>query len=87
MPVLKEQPVVNMHEAKSSLSRLVADLESGREEVVVIARHGMPVAQLVPYAEPAAAKRRIGTAKGKFTCPDDGFFYDDSISELFEEYV
>lgn len=38
--------LVNMHEAKSSLSRLVAAVEAGDE--VIIARNGKPAARLVP---------------------------------------
>jgi prevent-host-death family protein len=37
---------VNVHEAKSNLSRLLELVEEG--ETVVIARHGQPVAELVP---------------------------------------
>ena len=37
---------VNVHEAKSQLSRLLELVEQG--ETVVIARHGQPVAELVP---------------------------------------
>lgn len=37
---------VNVHEAKSQLSRLLELVEQG--EIVVIARHGKPVAELVP---------------------------------------
>jgi len=37
---------VNVHEAKSQLSRLLERVENG--EIVVIARHGQPVAELVP---------------------------------------
>jgi prevent-host-death family protein len=40
---------VNMHEAKTQLSRLVEAVERG--ETVVIARKGKPAAQLVPYEE------------------------------------
>jgi prevent-host-death family protein len=43
---------VNVHEAKSQLSRLLALVEEG--ETVVIARHGEPVAELVP------ARRKAG---------------------------
>lgn len=34
---------------------------------------------------PAPVSNRIGIAKGKFKVPDDSFFYDDEISEMFEE--
>jgi prevent-host-death family protein len=43
---------VNVHEAKSQLSRLLELVEEG--ETVIIARHGEPVAELVP------ARRKAG---------------------------
>lgn len=42
---------VNVHEAKSQLSRLLELVEEG--EIVVIARHGEPVAELVPVRRKA----------------------------------
>ncbi|MGH9125203.1 MAG: type II toxin-antitoxin system Phd/YefM family antitoxin [Acidimicrobiales bacterium] len=39
---------VNMHEAKSNLSRLVAAVESGEEDEIEIARAGHVVARIVP---------------------------------------
>ena len=61
---------VNVHEAKTQLSRLLAQVEAGEE--VVIARNGVPVAQLV------AAPRKKGTPqpdqwKGLITI-DERFF-------------
>jgi prevent-host-death family protein len=50
---------VNMHDAKSKLSSLVESLETGRENEVIIARNGTPVARLVPFSAP----RRIGAAR------------------------
>lgn len=41
---------VNVHEAKTGLSALLASVEHGGE--VVIARHGKPVARLVAYSAP-----------------------------------
>ncbi|MFN3884379.1 MAG: type II toxin-antitoxin system Phd/YefM family antitoxin, partial [Rhodocyclaceae bacterium] len=41
---------VNMLEAKNQLSRLVQAAEAGEE--VVIARNGVPVARLLPFAKP-----------------------------------
>lgn len=38
---------INVHEAKTQLSRLLELVESG--ETVIIARHGKPVAELVPH--------------------------------------
>ncbi|MFA7506487.1 MAG: type II toxin-antitoxin system Phd/YefM family antitoxin, partial [Burkholderiaceae bacterium] len=61
---------VNMLQAKSSLSRLVEAIESGREREIIIARNGRPAAKLVPMDAMPAGKR-IGVAKGKFEVPDD----------------
>jgi prevent-host-death family protein len=53
--------IVNMHEAKTTLSQLVSEVEQGTE--VVLARDGKPVAKLVPFH--AAKKRKLGAWKGK----------------------
>ena len=53
--------IVNMHEAKSSLSRLVEEAEAGEE--IVLARAGKPVVRLVPIV--ATRRRRLGRWKGK----------------------
>lgn len=72
---------VNMLEAKSSLSRLVEAVESGRAEEIVIARNGRPAARLVPIAEQPAG-RRIGVARGRFEVPDDIDAHNDEVAEL-----
>jgi prevent-host-death family protein len=74
--------IVNMLEAKSSLSRLVASVESGSETEIIIARNGRPAAKLVPIAAVPAGKR-IGVAKGRFTVPDDIDGDATAIAELF----
>jgi prevent-host-death family protein len=53
--------IVNMHEAKSTLSQLVSEVEAGGE--VVLARGGKPVAKLIPIR--AVRRRRLGQWKGK----------------------
>ena len=60
---------VNVHEAKTHLSRLLADAEAGKD--VVIARNGKPVAKLVPYAP--KGKPVFGSMKGLIEL-DDSFF-------------
>ena len=73
---------VNVLEAKNELSRLIRLLETGQEEMIVIARNGAPVVQMMLY--PKKERRSvIGAAKGKFNCPSDPFQYDDEVSELF----
>lgn len=86
MPALVEAPQVNMHEAKTNLSRMAKDIEEGIVPYYLIARHGKPVLKLVLYEAPKP-KRRIGVAKGKFECPDDDVFFgelNDEIASLFE---
>ncbi len=62
--------VVNVHEAKTQLSRLLARAEAGEE--VVIARNGIPIARLVRY-ENRRGIRRFGVMKGRVVV-DDSFF-------------
>ncbi|HMG52553.1 MAG TPA: type II toxin-antitoxin system prevent-host-death family antitoxin [Kofleriaceae bacterium] len=59
---------VNIHEAKSQLSRLLEEVEGG--ERIVIARAGEPVAVLVPYRA-AARRRRLGLFAGEATMHAD----------------
>lgn len=49
---------VNMHEAKTHLSRLVERVEGGEE--IVISRAGKPAAKLVPVPQPKPGKRKLG---------------------------
>jgi antitoxin (DNA-binding transcriptional repressor) of toxin-antitoxin stability system len=64
---------VNMLEAKTHLSRLIADIEEHREEGIIIARNGRPVARLetTETTDVEGAVRRIGAARGAFEVPDD----------------
>ena len=59
--------IVNMHEAKSSLSKLVEAAEAGED--IVLARAGTQVARIV--ALPVTGKRRLGRWKGKVTMSAD----------------
>jgi prevent-host-death family protein len=68
--------VVNMHEAKTHLSRLVEQVEAGEE--IVIARSGKPVARLVPYVA-AGAPRQPGSWKGQVWTSDD---FDDLAADV-----
>ncbi len=79
-------PVVNMHDAKSTLSRLVQKLESGAESEIIIARDGKPVARLV--REPAAVDvlRRIGLLEGQFTMPESIDRDNETIAKLFGDH-
>jgi len=59
---------VNIYEAKTRLSQLVAEAASGQD--VVIARAGRPVARLTRLAG-TTRKRRLGLLDGRFRIPDD----------------
>ena len=59
---------VNVHQAKTQFSKLLAKVERGGE--VVIARAGKPVARLVAIETPAATPT-LGADAGMFVIPDD----------------
>ena len=60
--------IINIHEAKTNLSRIVDDVAAGAE--VVIAKAGKPMARLVPLAAVPRTKK-LGLLKGKIHVPDD----------------
>ena len=60
--------IVNVHQAKTHLSRLLDEVAAGAE--VVIAKAGRPVARLVPL-EPVVRRKRFGLLKGRIDVPDD----------------
>lgn len=72
---------VNIHEAKTHLSRLVEDVNSGEE--VIIAKAGKPVARLVPMS-PVRRPRRLGVLADKFSVLPN---FDDPLPEdLLNEF-
>jgi prevent-host-death family protein len=72
--------VVNMHEAKSSLSRLVKRAAAGED--ILIANHGKPVARLTRVSE-QRKKAPWGLYKGKIRMADD---FDAALEE-FKDYM
>ena len=78
---------VNVHEAKSNLSKLIAAVESGDENEIIIARNGRPAAKLVAIDKVRRKPVRIGLAKGKYRLPDDFDRDNDLIQALFEGRV
>ena len=67
-------PIVNVHQAKTNLSRLLAQAEAGED--VVIARRGEPVARPVPCNPPG--RREFGAMKDKIVVDDS---FDDPLPE------
>lgn len=76
----------NVLAAKTNFSRLVEDVESGREAEVVIARNGRPVVRIVPLSQ-ERQPRRLGLAKGLFESPDDIDGANAYIARLFNGEV
>ena len=70
---------VNVHEAKTHLSALLADVAAGEE--IVIARAGKPIARLLPVGADSA--RPIGIDDGRGWIADD---FDTFIPPEFEPY-
>jgi prevent-host-death family protein len=70
---------VNVHDAKTNFSKLLARVEKG--ETVVIARNGKPIAELRPILA-AQSPREFGTLAGKIWVADD--FNDPLPPELLE---
>lgn len=76
---------INVGQAKTDLSRLIARVEAGEE--VEIARNGVPVARLVPVepAGPGAAfLAASGSLAGQIAIGDDFELTDAEIDELFD---
>lgn len=61
---------LNIHEAKTHLSRYLAELEKG--EVIVLCRRNVPIAEIRSISKPKG-ERPIGLAKGKFEIPAEFF--------------
>lgn len=77
---------VNMLDAKTHLSKLVGDVESGAVDEIVIARNGKPAAKLVPIRKAGRSGKRLGLLKGRFPAMSlDDFNADDrAVAALFK---
>lgn len=71
---------INVHEAKSQLSALIAQAEAGEE--VIIARANRPAVRLVPV-EPLKQPRRLGEAKGLVTIHPD---FDELPDDFMDHF-
>jgi prevent-host-death family protein len=69
---------VNIHEAKTHLSRLLEQVAAG--ERVVISKAGSPVADLVPHR---TATVKFGGLKGEIAYDDATFGIDPDIQQMF----
>lgn len=67
--------IVNMHEAKTHLSRLAEEVAAGKE--IIVARAGKPIMKLVPFHS-ERKPRRLGLLKGKIHMAES---FDEPLPE------
>jgi prevent-host-death family protein len=60
---------VNIHQAKTNLSRLLARVEHGEE--IIISNRGIPVAKLVPFRTSSNRRDSLGQDRDRFVVPED----------------
>jgi antitoxin (DNA-binding transcriptional repressor) of toxin-antitoxin stability system len=72
---------VNVHEAKTQLSKYLDLLERGKQSVITLCRRNVPIAELRALPQPRKEPRPIGLLKGQFEVPDS-FFEPLSDEEL-----
>ncbi len=68
---------VNVHQAKTHLSRLIDKIANGTEKEIIIAKSGKPTAKLVPFDD-KPVKRLRGLLKGKIKISKN---FDDPLPE------
>lgn len=78
MPMIR----LNIHEAKTHLSRYLADLAEG--ERILLCKRNVPVAELRPVPRPRAERRPIGLAKGELEIPPA--FFEPLPDELLDAF-
>lgn len=79
-------PTYNVLEAKTNLSKLIDDVESGREKEIILARNGKPAVRIAPL-EHGRKPIRLGLAKGLFESPDDIDGANEYILKMFDGEV
>lgn len=60
---------VNIHQAKTNLSRLLSRVEMGEE--IIISNRGVPIAKLVPFRPGGNRRHSLGQDRGRFVVPED----------------
>ncbi len=73
---------VNIHDAKTNLSRYLAELAPG--EALVLCNRNQPVAELRSLRKKEVRKPRIGAAKGEFAVPDS--FFEPLPAEILKAF-
>lgn len=67
---------INVHQAKTNLSKLLSDVELGEE--IIIANRGVPVAKLIPFHSASNRRASLGQDRGRFMVPEN---FNDPLPE------
>ncbi|MDO8892139.1 MAG: type II toxin-antitoxin system prevent-host-death family antitoxin [Sulfurimicrobium sp.] len=70
--------LVNIHEAKTQLSKLLEQVQAGED--IVIAKAGAPIVRLIPYTPPRRRIAPLGAMEGEGWIAED---FDEPIDEHF----
>ncbi len=73
---------LNIHEAKTHLSRYLAKLKKG--ETIILCRRNEPIAEIRPLPSPPSRKRPVGLAKGQLTVQKE--FFEPLPDELIQAF-
>ena len=73
---------LNVHEAKTHLSRYLDKLERG--ETILLCKRNIPIAEIRPLPKRRKTKRPIGLAKGQFTVPAE--FFEPLPADIIEAF-
>ena len=74
---------MNVLEAKTNFSKIIALLERKEESEVIVAKAGQPVVKIVLYEQKKTFDQIFGIAKGKYKIPDDIDECNDEIAKMF----
>ncbi len=73
---------LNIHEAKTHLSKYLVQLEKGA--TILLCRRNVPIAKIVPVLKTEQKNRPVGLAKGEFRVPDT--FFEPLPDELIKAF-
>ena len=74
--------VINVHQAKTHLSRYLGRLAKG--ETILLCKRNVPIAEIRPVSAPPKKKRPLGLAKGRFEVPPE--FIEPLPAEVVESF-
>ncbi len=73
---------LNVHEAKTHLSRYLSQLSEG--DTIVLCKRNVPIAEIRPLKPARTERRPIGLAKGRFEVPPE--FFDPLSDDLLDAF-